>query len=73
MRAIKALKKSKMNASSKISFAAEIELLKKLDHPNIIKLYDLFLFDGNYYVVTEFCQGGSLQDYYSNKGRRLDE
>ena len=56
-----------------MSFAAEIELLKKLDHPNIIKLYDLFLFDGNYYVVTEFCEGGSLQDYYSNKGRRLDE
>lgn len=52
VRAIKALKKNKMNVSSKMSFAAEIELLKKLDHPNIIKLYDLFLFNGNYYVVT---------------------
>lgn len=55
-----------------MSFAAEIELLKKLDHPNIIKLYDLFLFDGTYYVVTEFCEGGSLQDYYSKNGKRLD-
>jgi serine/threonine protein kinase len=56
-----------MTASSKMSFAAEIDLLKKLDHPNIIKLYDLFLYDGNYYVITEFCSGGSVQDYYSSK------
>ena len=52
IRAIKALKKNKMDVSSKMSFAAEIELLKKLDHPNIIKLYDLFQYDENYYVVT---------------------
>lgn len=32
-------------------FVAEIDILKTLDHPNIIKLYDLFLFDGNYYVL----------------------
>lgn len=41
-----------MNNTSKMSFIAEIDLLKKLDHPNIIKLYDLFLHDGVYYVVT---------------------
>jgi calcium-dependent protein kinase len=52
IRAIKALKKVAMNSISKMSFIAEIDLLKKLDHPNIIKLYDLFLHDGNYYVVT---------------------
>jgi calcium-dependent protein kinase len=62
-----------MNISSKMSFAAEIELLKKLDHPNIIKLYDLFMHDGNYYVVTEFCEGGSLQEYYSTNDSDLKE
>ena len=39
---------------------AEIDLLKKLDHPNIIKLYDLFLYNNFYYVVTEYCEGGSV-------------
>jgi calcium-dependent protein kinase len=62
-----------MNISSKMSFAAEIELLKKLDHPNIIKLYDLFMHDGNYYVVTEFCEGGSPQEYYSTNDSDLKE
>ena len=38
----------------------EIELLKKLDHPNIIKLYDLYMYKGFYYVVTEYCKGGSV-------------
>ena len=52
VRAIKALKKMSMNNASKINFVAEIDLLKTLDHPNIIKLYDLFLYDGNYYVIT---------------------
>ncbi len=41
-----------MNNISKMNLIAEVELLKKLDHPNIIKLYDLFLHDGNFYVVT---------------------
>ncbi len=56
-----------------MSFAAENELLKKLDHPNIIKLYDLFMHDGNYYVVTEFCEGGSLQEYYLTNDSDLKE
>jgi len=41
-----------MNNKSKLSLIAEIDILKTLDHPNIIKLYDLFLYDGHYYVIT---------------------
>jgi serine/threonine protein kinase len=44
-----------MSNTIKMSFIAELDILKTVDHPNIIKLYDLFLYDGNYYVVTEFC------------------
>ena len=40
----------------------EIECLKKFDHVNIIKLYDLFFHNKQYYVVTEFCKGGSLMN-----------
>ncbi len=35
-----------------MSFIAELDILKTLDHPNIVKLYDLFLHNGNYYVIT---------------------
>lgn len=31
-----------------------------MDHINIIKLYDVFYIKGFFYVVTEYCGGGSL-------------
>ncbi len=33
-----------------------------MDHPNILKLYEIFQDDARYYVVTELCQGGELFD-----------
>ncbi len=48
-----------LNASS---IATEIEILKKLDHPHIIKLYEFAQDDNNYYLITELCTGGELFD-----------
>lgn len=39
---------------------AEMEILKKLDHPNIIKLFEVYISEDNYYIVMELCEGGSL-------------
>ena len=33
-----------------------------MDHPNILKLYEVFQDDAQYYVVTELCKGGELFD-----------
>ena len=44
------------------SFHAEIQILRKLDHPNILKLYEVFTDDKRYYLVTELCKGGELFD-----------
>lgn len=62
-----------MNNVSKMSFIAEIDLLKRLDHPNIIKLYDLFLHEGIYYVVTEYCEGGCVQKYFTKYRNEISE
>jgi calcium-dependent protein kinase len=32
---------------------AEMDILKELDHPNIVKIYELFQDQKNYYIVTE--------------------
>lgn len=48
----------------------EIELMKQLDHPNILRLFECY-YDGDtsIYLVTELCNGGSLFDriLYHNK------
>lgn len=40
----------------------EIEILRILDHPNIIKLHACFEEDNYYYLVTELMNGGELFD-----------
>ena len=37
-------------------------MLKRLDHPNIIKLYEFYEDEKRYYLVTELCTGGELYD-----------
>lgn len=41
----------------------EVELLQKIDHPNIIKLFDVRRTKNNYYLVFEFCEKGDLEKY----------
>jgi calcium-dependent protein kinase len=38
----------------------EINILKSLDHPNIIKVYEYFDTASKLYIVTEYCSGGEL-------------
>ena len=40
----------------------EIKILKQLDHPNIVKLYEVYYDKKNIYLITEFLEGGELFD-----------
>lgn len=59
-RAVKIIKKEQMNEEEKESFKTEMATLKKLDHPNILKLYEVFEDSKKYFLVTEYCKGGEL-------------
>ena len=60
LRAMKAIKKKYVE---KNEFLNEIELLKTVDHPNIIKLFDCYYDKTFYYLIEEYCSGGDLFDY----------
>lgn len=60
LRACKQL--SKLNIENLEKFQREIEILKNTDHPNIIKLYEVYQSSNNFYLVMEECQGGELFD-----------
>ena len=47
----------------------EIELLRQLDHPNIVKLFEYFSDNDKYYLITEYCKGGDLFDLIKKKKR----
>ena len=41
-------------------FLDEIEILKNLEHPNIMKIYECFNDKDNVYIVSEYCDEGDL-------------
>ncbi|CAD8127227.1 unnamed protein product [Paramecium sonneborni] len=49
----------------------EIQIMKQLDHPNIVKFIDKFNTDRSIYIVTEYCADGDLRNIM--KGRRIPE
>ena len=52
----------------------EIGLLKMLDHPNVIKLYEYYEDASNLYLVLELCDGGELFDrLHMQAGSRYTE
>ena len=55
-------KKYAANPRAKKYLDNEIQILKEIDHPNIVKLYKVHETTQFYYLVTEYCNGGSLSD-----------
>ena len=62
IRAVKIIKKDTMDVEEKTRFLTEINIMKELDHPNILRLYEVFQDDKRYYLVEELCSGGELFD-----------
>ena len=50
----------------------EIKILKQLDHPNIVKLYEIYNDSKNIYLITEYLEGGELFDLIL-KSRHFNE
>lgn len=61
-RAIKMVHKQEWSAEEQKKILNEVEMLKKLDHPNVIKVYEFFEDTKYMYIVMELLQGGELFD-----------
>ena len=46
----------------------EIEILKKISHPNITKIFEIFSDSKKYYIIMEFLEGGELFEAITNIG-----
>jgi calcium-dependent protein kinase len=57
-----------MDEREKVRLAYEIDILKNLDHPNIVKLYEVFEDKTKIYLITELCDGGELFDEIIERG-----
>ena len=58
--AMKIIKKRKNKSNEEREIINEIEILKKLDHPKILKIIDFYSKVKKYYIITENCPEGEL-------------
>ena len=60
IRAMKIIPEENVVQGEGASLIDEIEILKNLEHPNIMKIYECFVDNNNYYIVSEYCDQGHL-------------
>lgn len=58
--AVKIFNKEKMSDEDKISLETEIEILMQIDHPNIVRLLEVFDEEDHWCLVMELMEGGDL-------------
>jgi len=69
--ALKIMKKKHLNSKPKLwqKVRRETAILKLIEHPHVLKLYDVLETPDNLYLVLENVKGGELFDYITRKGR----
>ncbi|XP_038520859.1 LOW QUALITY PROTEIN: serine/threonine-protein kinase SIK2 isoform X1 [Canis lupus familiaris] len=67
--AIKIIDKSQLDAVNLEKIYREVQIMKMLDHPHIIKLYQVMETKNMLYLVTEYAKNGEIFDYLANHGR----
>ncbi|XP_061420369.1 serine/threonine-protein kinase BRSK2 isoform X2 [Lethenteron reissneri] len=67
--AIKIVNREKLSESVLMKVEREIAILKLIEHPHVLKLYDVYENKKYLYLVLEHVSGGELFDYLVKKGR----
>lgn len=68
--AIKILEKRKIKENADYTrVQREINILRKLRHPNIVQLYEIIETGKEFFLIMEYSNGGELFDYIVVNGR----
>ena len=65
--AIKIMNKEKIQMQMGKTLIPEIEISKKFNHKNVIRVYSILEDHSNYYIIMEYCSKGELFDYIVSK------
>lgn len=72
IRAMKEIPKTNLDQNTSAKMIEEIDILKDLDHPNIMRIFEVIETTKFYYVITELLSGGELFDKLI-KHKRISE
>ena len=58
--AVKIMDKLNLREEDLVRIKYEVDILRNLNHPNILQLYEVYENESSIYLVTEFCDGVEL-------------
>ncbi|PHT74611.1 hypothetical protein T459_21888 [Capsicum annuum] len=67
--ALKQIDRFNLTRQLKNCLDCELTFLSSVQHPNIIRLFNVFEAENSVFLVLEFCAGGDLASYIHNHGR----
>ncbi|PNF21273.1 hypothetical protein B7P43_G02143 [Cryptotermes secundus] len=70
--AIKIIDKSQLDMVNLQKVYREVDIMKQLDHPHIIKLYQVMETKNMIYIVSEYASQGEIFDYIARYGRMTE-
>jgi len=68
-----AIKQIKMDNHNKNLVLKEIEVLKKVEHPNIVQYFNFLKEDNYMFIIMEFLEGGTLKEYIRDNSENITE
>ncbi|XP_078516366.1 MAP/microtubule affinity-regulating kinase 3 isoform X2 [Lissotriton helveticus] len=71
--AIKIIDKTQLNPTSLQKLFREVRIMKILNHPNIVKLFEVIETENTLYLIMEYASGGEVFDYLVAHGRMKEK
>ena len=71
--AVKVIDKTKLDDISKAHLFQEVMCMKLVQHPNVVRLYEVIDTPNKLYLILEFGDGGDMYDYIMRHANGLPE
>ncbi|CAF3421098.1 unnamed protein product [Rotaria socialis] len=71
--AVKVIDKTKLDEISKAHLFQEVQCMKLVQHPNVVRLYEVIDTPNKLYLILEFADGGDMYDYITRHANGLNE
>ena len=71
--AVKVIDKMKLDSATRLQMMQEVRLMKLVQHPYVVRLYEVIDTQTKLYLVLEFADGGDMYDYIMKHEGGLEE